>query len=77
MKEEVKMKKKAWGVKQAIWGSDHPEYYWFGTKEAREEYMEKHDYCDRLRCRTIETDDQFLQFFETYEDYEKAMKERW
>lgn len=78
------MKRKAWGVEQAIWGSDHHAFYWFGSKEAREEYMKKHDYCDRIRCRTIETGNQneggssnFVQFFEAYKEFEKAMKERW
>lgn len=59
------MKIKAWGIEQSVCGADLNYFYWFASKEARDEYYEKHEYCDKIRCRIVDTDDVIV-----YNDYE-------
>lgn len=43
----------AYPVKQAVWGGV-PETYYFSSAAARDQYMGKHDYCDKLpRCKVM------------------------
>ena len=67
------MKITAWGIRQAIWGSDRTEEYWFSSKEAREEYAANHDHFDRIRARKVEAD----EVFKSYADWVKSKKEEW
>ena len=48
--DEVK-KVKAWGVEQAVSGASGHDFIWFATKEARDQYYNDHNYCDKLRCK--------------------------
>ncbi|MDD6879554.1 MAG: hypothetical protein PUD59_04950 [bacterium] len=49
------MKIKAWGIKQGVWGGE-PQYYYFSSKEARDEYFNSHDYFDKLRCKKVDAE---------------------
>jgi hypothetical protein len=69
------MKVKAWGIKQAVMGADYPRTYWFASKEARDEYYEKHDHCDKLNSRMIETEDSDGVYApHVYADYAEFLK---
>lgn len=64
---------KAWGVKQALWGSIYSQYYWFASKEERDKYVAEHDHLDKLRCRMIEK----YGVFQTYEAFKKWYNDLW
>ena len=68
------MKIKAWGIRQAVWGADWKDYIYFATKEARDEYYRKHDYCDKLRCCMVDTDESAV--FADYAAYEHYLDTR-
>lgn len=63
--EHVAYKMTAYGVRQAIWGSDRKEVYYFATKEIREEYARNHDHFDRLRACQVDP----AEVYFSYEDY--------
>lgn len=56
----------AWGIKQAIWGKDQPEVFYFRSKEERDEYFSKADYCDKLKKRSVNPSE--VQLFDTAEE---------
>lgn len=61
------MKIKAWGIEQAVWGLDRHSHVWFANKEARDKYYAEHNYCAKLRCRMMDTDD--VNVYQTYGEY--------
>lgn len=52
-------KVKAWRIEQAVWGADRTSILYFHTKEARDEYYDTHDYCDKLRPVMVEEFDEY------------------
>jgi hypothetical protein len=63
--EHIDYKMTAYGVRQAIWGSDRKEVYYFATKELREEYARDHDHFDRLRACQVDP----AEVYFSYADY--------
>ena len=42
----METKQKVYGIRQAVWGADHPKVIYFDNKEAQENYYNSHnDYC--------------------------------
>lgn len=63
------MKKTVYPVRQAIWGADYTTIYYFRTSEEREEYLKNNDYCDKLRARKMDVDDEDFHYYDEIEYY--------
>ena len=48
------MKIKAWGVRQSVLGGTETTIF-FDTKEERDKYCMQNDFCDKVRCREVDT----------------------
>lgn len=55
---------KAYGVRQYIIGRG-TEVYYFASRSERQKYIDNHNYCDLMRCKSVRSD----MVYDTYNDW--------
>ena len=56
---------KAYGIRQYIIGRGTCEVYYFASRSERQKYIDNHDYCDILACKSVNAD----LVYNTYNDW--------